>query len=640
MAVHVRQRAKEAPTQDAAELPELLWPGEVPRLTIVRGLAPTRRLEFADALAAGSVGWARAVAAPSAQFETFSSVRGLAGLLLEVAEREALGLVEPERELAQALLRHGAEAVTPVARIAESITFAVTRRISRESHHSALLLDRLARLLLAVVRECPSLRRGVTVVVPDLERWDRPSVRLLYRLVALAEEDDPLTLVALAPYWRKDPADGRVAWARAIFLAHLCALPTVRAVELEEPSPPALAIEQPQLASTGAVLVEIGAALAHQNYERVYLLCGQLGSRAETAAERAEAHRLTAIAHAQLGDYDAALAELAHARRLADDPRLRAHLSYLSGLVSTKRTYDLPRAKRHYARGLRELEGLDTSDSGVRLERAWLLNGQALVATIGAKAAEPAERERLFEAAFGLELEAYELARGIRTPAGSYLRHNLLANITFLLEIARRYEQALEFWSRAFERYLASDSPGFQTMFDYRLGVLLFRLGRNEDALEALARVRSSCRVQHDPFTEEKVCLAEAHLAFTAGALDEALARHGEGAQLAVRLRDRGAYRLHLAGLLWAAARSGDSSRFARVAAAVADDPVGAALLDGARLDGLDPERALEEAGVTQPVPSPKVSPYVPSVDLEGSPDMDLNRYLVSAGGPLIAGRR
>jgi tetratricopeptide (TPR) repeat protein len=249
-----------------------------------------------------------------------------------------------------------------------------------------------------------------------------------------------------------------------------------------------------------------------------------------------------------------------------------------------------------------------------------------------------AERERLYRESFRLELSAYELVRGLKSPAASYLRHNLLANITFLLEISRRFAEAVEFWSNAFERYLAADSQSFAAAFDMRLGVLLFKAGRADEALETLLRAQALCRAEGDLFYTERACLALGYAAFHSGAHEQALAAFSDGLRIAVRLRDDPAYQAHLAGVLWSLAAGADAAAFGQaVTAAAGGPPAGpglAALVTEVKA-GHDPATALQRAEVAIPPPSPKMPSYIPSIDLEGAPDRDLNRYLVFGSGRL-----
>lgn len=531
--------------------------------------------------------------------------------------------------------------------IPNSIIFAVVRRVSRESHHSAISIDRLARFFLEAHRECLSLRAPRVYVVGDLESWDRPSLRCLHRLTELSTPEDTFEFVVstLPLSVAEEPGDdlqARVTWARSRFLSRLFSAPYARFLRPPSSQPAQVQWTQPAVTgSSHALFLEVGSALSYQNYERVYLLCAELYARAASEEDEAQATRLVGLAHAQLGDLPAAEKALADAARLTASPTFQAHLEYLLGLLSTKRHYDLDAALAHYDRGLDALERDGADPSEVAVERAWLWNGQALAHTLRAKQLGPSdERDELLRTSLQLELRAYDLVKDLRTPAGSYLRHNLLANITFLLEISKRYEQAIEFWTRAFERYLAADSPAFRIAFDGRMGLLLARLGRFDEAIARLEEGLAACRRTGDPFYEERVCLALGFVSYLGEDYDRAREAFEEGTRLAVRLRDPKAVEEDVSGLLLTLARAGADDALREVVAWACATPPIRELGERARaalVDGEDPGSALSAAEIGLPTPSPKLPSYIPQIDLEGTPARDLNRYLVSAGGPLAS---
>jgi len=166
--------------------------------------------------------------------------------------------------------------------------------------------------------------------------------------------------------------------------------------------------------------------------------------------------------------------------------------------------------------------------------------------------------------------------------------------------------------------------------------MLLFKAGRHDEAIETLWRVRDLCRVTHDRFYEEKVYLALGHALHGSGRTAEALDAYREGARISVDMRTPDAYADHARGALVCLAAAGDGAGFERLVAQLAGMEPTAAIAEairGAPAD-LAPAERLAAAGVRPPVPSPKMPAYIPSVDLEGAPARDLNRYLVSEGGP------
>lgn len=590
-------------------------------------------------------------------FESFSGVRALLAAVLPTIEKEAPEFVEyamtaPEdMPSASRLLKH-----MGVSHVAESITFAITRRISRESHHSALIIDRLARALLEAVRRCPSFRDGVTVFVPDLERWDRPSLRWLYRVALLAELPDRLSVIAASaiPASRNggplagdagNADEDRITWARSRFFGRLHEMTAVRVHSMPLSG---LAMRAADRLNWGeaslpedfkALLLAIGEALSYQNYERVYQLAYQALATMSDPEREAQTRRLIGIAHAQLEDFAGAEREISRAAGLTGDRAFGAHLQYLIGLIATKRVYDMDLALRHYQRGI-EILGPDLDGTAEHsVERGWLLNGQALVMTLKAKQATSAEeREDLFKQAFALEFEAFDLVKSLKGAAPSYLRHNLLANLTFLLEISRRFEEAVTFWRRAFERYLAADSHAFEATFNTRLGLLLFKAGQYDEGIAMLEKARELCSEERDCFLEERVCLSAGFAYTKMGQHQRALRAYRAGRELSWRLREFDSLCAHLAGILWCLAEMGAAGEFGQVSRQIIESLPGTPLAErlvGAPTETPDLPQLLTTAGIVLPLPSPKLPAYIPGVDLEGTPAQDLNRYLVWGGGPL-----
>jgi hypothetical protein len=649
MFVESRDGDPAAVTSPEKLLSELItWPERGGRWTFLNGVPAAGQIALADAMeAALCEAGMNVVVLPSVPhgFETFAGARALLSWLRPVLDREAPELVAEARDQLGWLLEHDAGDGAEMQRVAETIVFAITRRISRESHHSSIEIDALARLLLDAAQRCPSLQPGLALIIKDVEHWDRPSLRCLHRVLRLATAADRLVIITAAGDWQvagehPDSFQGWVTRARSRFFAGLAAHSdfSVHRVGSDTSEPPHWSLGSASTQDSD-LLIETGAALGYQNYERVYLLCDALLERATNDEQRAQANRLIGVAHAQTGEIAASEEQMVLALEQSSDPPFRAHLEYLIGLLSTKRLYDLDAAADHYRRGERILDAWGVTSDEERVERAWLWNGEALVYTLQAKElSSGAEREALYRESFRLELKAYELVRGMKTPAASYLRHNLLANITFLLEISRRFAEAVEFWSRAFERYLAADSRVFAAAFDARLGVLLFKEGRGDEALDVLERAHALCHAEGDLFYEERACLALGYVAFHSGAHERALAAFSAGARLAIRLRDETAYQAHLAGVLWSLAAGGDVETFEQAVTGAARGGHAGPWLETLVTEikaGHDPSAALKRAEVTIPPPSPKMPSYIPSIDLEGAPARDLNRYLVFGTGPL-----
>jgi hypothetical protein len=142
-----------------------------------------------------------------------------------------------------------------------------------------------------------------------------------------------------------------------------------------------------------------------------------------------------------------------------------------------------------------------------------------------------------------------------------------------------------------------------------------------------------------DPFYLERMLAAVAYAAHRRGDHVAALAAYVEGARIARWLRDPDAYRQQLAGALWSAALGGLACPDNVVDAADEWFPDAAAAFRVGDTDaGI---AALEAAQAVIPVPSSKLPSYIPIIDLEGTPQRDLNRYLAGVAtteAPKVAG--
>lgn len=577
---------------------------------------------------------------PHPGYATFGALDRILEKILPIARREAPSLVD-EYAPALGLFTDPAErnALGRLVPLAESARLGTTRRISRESHDSAKIIDKVARFLALLPGRTSAYADGLILLVPGIEAWDRPSLRVLYRAALLSVPEAPLVVVGLcAPDLtpqRERPAtvQERMTALRCRFLAGLAERHGVHAVHLGQdasrtfPHEP-VDVGDPDDADT--LLRSIGEALSFQNFERVLLIAE--GARDVVEGDLAvQVRRLSAIADAQSGDLETARAQLTAARKSSGDPVVVAHLHYLIGLLLTKRVYDLDAAMREYDMGQEVIADLVENNPQARIEYAWLLNGQALIAAMKARSVDDGSaREKLFEDAFNRAFEAFRLVSRAGGLSAFYLRHNLSANITFLLEITSRVAEARSFWERVMAAPSERESRDFILPYRLRAGLLLHKEGHADEALAAIEESLVVARDIGDPFYEERVLASLGYVAATTGRLARAEEAFRNGMAVAARLRDIQAQQVHAAGLLWVAARrepdfDGEWIHHVHAWPPQARERLAAAFADGTL------DEAVTELGLRPQVPGPKLPPYIPGVDLEGAPQKDLNRLLVGA---------
>ncbi|MFD0564906.1 hypothetical protein ACFQ2M_25070 [Kitasatospora saccharophila] len=529
----------------------------------------------------------------------------------------------------------------------EAAALGTTRRISRESHTSALWIDAAARL----VADCARLVAGPGPLLLDvaaLDRWDRPSVRVLYRAALVAADGSPGLLVRGFPGRPPTARNGVIGRLRSTFFDNLAArrgvvvhgperdrevdggeFPENGTPEIESVVHRALAGGLPDL------LRLVGDSLAMQNFERSRLVSETArrlyGSGAVPAGEgpdlQVQLLRLEAISAAQVGDIAEAEQLLGQALELARRPEDVAHLNYLLALIATKRSYDPEAARTYYGRARRAVDDLADPSVEALVERAWVGNGLALVAVLEARrATDPDEREARFAEAYREELAAFAAVRGLPGMSAFYLRYNLGYNLSFLLEITGRYEQAQSFLTSVSSVLLSADRSDYLALYQYAIGLLRLRNQDFPGAAESLGLAVGLAESLRDPFYLERMLSALGYVEHKRGRHAEALAVFREGTRLARWLRDEDAYRQQLSGLLWSGVLGADPLDAETLAAAEVHFP--AAVHDLASGDRARSIAALHSAGAEILVPSSKLPSYVASVDLEGRPGHDLNRFL------------
>jgi tetratricopeptide (TPR) repeat protein len=587
------------------------------------------------------------VAAPRAGFDNMAGFDALLAVLLPVVRETAPHLLTEHARTLDLIVAPEKQGFRRLVPISEAAALGTTRRISRESHAAALWLDAAARFLAAAAAALSGPGTpGLVLDIEAIDLWDRPSLRILHRAVVHGDsQEGPLWCVGRLRHYQPAPlADGAlasvdgeaaVACLRSAFLAGLTARRVVSLHDGVEPASwPAYdvrpAVAAARVHGQAELLKLIGDALALQNFERVELLIA--AARPDSDDEtRGHLLRLSAISRAQVGEIDAASARLEESLAVATRAEDAAHLCYLRGLIATKRRYNLDAAVAAYQEAQDLLVKQESLTADGLVESAWAHNGLALAEVIRAReSATEAEREACYARAFEHEFTAFRMVRDVPGPSAFYLRYNLGYNLSFLLEITGRYQEAQAFLTSVSAVLLQASRPDFGALYKYTIGLLQGKAGDGDAAAKTLAEAVSLADSLRDPFYIERLYAALAYVENHQGAHERAASHFREGASIARWLRDEDAYRQHLAGLLWSIALGrlpypADVASAARTWYPEVADVFAATD---------DPDRrcqALTAADAVISVPSAKLPSYIPSVDLEGTPGRDLNRYLTGA---------
>ena len=499
----------------------------------------------------------------------------------------------------------------------DGVTFAIMRRISRESVYTARTIDLAAA----------ALRRALTeldpqwVLLPHVDRLDRLSLKVFARCVLMHTDlngfewhwwstSDPLVPV--------EDGAGHFVQCRSEFLRTVARLvrPTLRRVG------PIFPIKKPpqQQESLGQASV----ALVLQNYDACLSWCEGLMRLDDDAVEP---RRILGLALLNVTKFEYAIDVWQSAVARRPTTAQSAQLSYLQGLVLAKRQHDLRRSDEHYIAGMATLDAASgPSDEDLALERAWLHNGLALNNAIRWRR-EP-DKTSYYHAAFNTIQTAFHLVKGELTAPRTYLRYNLLANTAFLMEMAGEYERAIAVFRRAFDidRILAHPSANsrMRSTLNYRIALLHSKAGNPRKALAHFDTAAASERDFGLWYTQERIERARGAVAFEAENLEAAVRYFASGLELSLANRSAEGAIENGRGCIQSLLASGayDDAR------ALHDRLVSE---EGIALTGTAAPSSEQLMAVAINPPSPKLPAYIPEIDLEGAPSIDLNRFLGDA---------
>jgi hypothetical protein len=559
--------------------------------------------------------------------ETFISLKSILAQLLTLARPEQRqGLAGLEGDLREAC-PGPAEDNSQTRRdfLTDSVTFAIMRRISRESFHTGRIIDRAARVINATLSRIPNCTH---VHVDHIDRLDRPTLKMLTRAMLLLELEHGFSWV-----WHStsDPTATGVSNPDDTFLISRQALlrqmigivsPTLRR------HAHVLSVRRPDRPARGIGTHEVAAALTMQNYDACFLWCDAL-SGGGVVAEVVEALRLKALAAINVGMAEEALRTLRLAEEMATGPGRRAHLACLQGLIEAKRCYDLSRSTAHYERGLRSLEAGPGEGEDLALERGWLLNGIALDEAILWRRNPGAMGH--YTKALDLEREAFDLVRDGTNRARQYLQYNLAANVAFLMEMRGHYDLAIDLLRQSFD-FGVGEAPvkkhHWRSHLSYRIGILHYRGAELDSAYRLLQDAAEHNARTETWVTQEQISRALGAIALDRRAFAEASGLFSRGLEICRNARSAQGTREHARGLI--AALLGDGKE--RQAREVCD---GVSSEEG--LTVLPPERCAAGRWGKDLLPTrppPKLPAYFPEIDLEEIPAIDINRFLGNVPSP------
>lgn len=506
--------------------------------------------------------------------------------------------------------------------LASSVTYAIMRRISRESAYTASVIDKGAKLFNDLLSE----NKHTRVIIRNIDYADKLSLKIFGRAILIN---------AFAIEWNwifiNDPINN--------CNQHECLFDKIRYqffLKLQPVLQPELKLIQPasEKSFRSPVYLEnqedinlfsISKELVLQNYDWCVWAADYLIQTCSENETIAEAYRLSGLALINFGLIDEACLQFQNAEKTTENNYKKAHISYLLGLSATKRHYQLTESEVHYRRGLTYLEAMENKDANAEaLERAWIYNGMAMNQVLRNKGKQTGEYKEIVDKL----LSAFNLVKSGNDAARGYLRFNLLANMAFLMEIYSNYTQAIQLFKRTFDSELyeaTNDKARWDFVLNYRIGLLHYKAG-NQDAADALFE-KILNELSPDSigwYMYERLCRGAGFIKFNKGDAQGALTIFKQGLRTSVNERSYEGARYHGKGAISCYYRLGETEKCVQLYAYLQQEGVRIAENTAHLFSSMEQQDFMD-------TPSPKLPAYVPELDFEDIPKVDINQYMATS---------
>jgi len=573
--------------------------------------------------------------------DSYSSFRYLIKSILEDMNIDAHKILEPYPNIYDILENENYHRPKKLTFAAERIHQAVIRRISRESIYNAFLIDSAARLLIKLIKNFKRHRNKI-IILNEFEKIDRPSIRIFYRTFLLSYPSMDIRWIYLFHYpcldLPKQPNEDLLSKVKNIRLNLIHRLkslldPKIIYFNFQNSDPNLFQI--PISVTQDYTFTDIAQSLVDQNYEYSMLLSISRILSTKNKNKIAELKRLLAIASANAGLNEESLRLLCDALKDTYKPEMRAHLHYLKGLIYNKRFYDLTAAENEYKMGLEEIDRTQIT-SVSKIERAWLMNGISFVNVMRSKQLLSSESNKLIYEIIKMEIEAFNLVKGPKDTAHTYLRYNLIANIAFLLEILGDYGKSIKFWKDIFEPYIKDELDSeFNKVLGYRLGLIFFKAGQKKQCEKYLIRALRGALSDKDKFLTERILYALGYVNVYFNNDYKAMTYFKKGLRLSFELREWHSVIDHTIGLIYCNSLFNNINILSKGINLISQQSIKNLInliLNEAQLNKDQTHETikykLEKYNIKLKSPSPKLPSYIANVDLEPIPDRDMNLYL------------
>ncbi|WP_242219596.1 hypothetical protein [Bacillus cereus group sp. BfR-BA-01380] len=516
---------------------------------------------------------------------------------------------------------------------ADSVLYSIIRRISRESKAAMRLIDNLcveiSNLFESVYHK---KNKKVAIIVNEAEWLDRASIRILYRLCKISNRNSLSILWAFAEFVNNVEED-KVEYDDIRACISLARYKIFSKVLLDlNPKVIRITHDVTSYQNVDYTLFEdnllgnAALALVTQNYESAYVACyAQLLSGKEE-----EVFRILGLVHANLGMIEKSYKALQKAIVATHDKETKAHLEYLSALLATKRLYKFDLAHSHYNKGMKYVENEENSQS--KLEKSWIYNGLSFLNVVENRNNTEEEKNTIFVQVLERELKALEIIKNEKGIGPAYLRFNLISNITFLLEIKKDYKLAMNLWHKEFGKFFEkyNNKATLSAAYYYRLGMLAWKARNISFALENLNVAVEIAKGNKDRFNLERIYYGLGCVLLEERMYKESAEVFSKALFLAIEMCEWQNLKDHMVGYVLAydgIEKSGKSL-----------EHILFEIKNCCSMEEIFKQLNVENISSliyninnsTLTKPKTKLSSYHPSIDLEDTPNIDMNEYLIS----------
>lgn len=508
--------------------------------------------------------------------------------------------------------------------LASAVTYAIMRRISRESAYTSSIIDRGAKLLNELLH-----RKGFDrVVLKNVDFSDVLSLKIFGRAILINSRSNDWQWFFSSNVSASQMIDGALfGKIRHMFFSKLQSIlePQIESVQQSGHSNIRARVAPVQKEVVNSTLFSISKELVLQNYDFCILACTHLINHNKDNEVVAEAHRIAGLALTNFGLIDAACKQFELAEKLTGNTYKKAHISYLQGLSAAKRHYSLELSEKHYQRGLNYLDSVADEDIILeQLERAWIFNGIAMNQVLRNKKNGHLSNYR---ETFDLLISAFTLVRDGGDPAREYLRFNLIANMGFLMEIYKNYGYSIRLFEQTFDNNLyeaSAEKFTWNFVMNYRIGLLKYKLGDFQAANHHFEEMLSDVGPENIGwYMRERMFRAAGYIKYAIGNGWEAVDIFKQGFTISLAERSYQGTDYHGRGLLSCYYSLGETEKCLEVYYSLKKENIFIAM------DASTLFTAIEQPGFL-PQPSPKLPAYIPELDFEDVPKIDINQYLVN----------